>query len=293
MAAFVERTACGLEAVRLATEVLQRGRLSHPTKGLWDSGDVQWWWRQPRASDSIDQPFWFDADGPVAGVLLTSWNDWWQLDVLRTPPDRDDPLLDQVWSRAVSHLADVSPTGNVEAYLQASDVSLATRVVADGFDKVEDDGEYGGTTWMAAADVPGMPELPDGYRLTDRVRHPDGPHWLAARNGPETEARLRQTSLYDPSLDMAIVTSDGGTAAYGLFWFDPVTLVGMLEPMRTADAHQRRGLGKSLVVSGCRRLAEHGAERLKVGYATQVAHALYAGAGFQLAEIDVGYRRTF
>jgi GNAT superfamily N-acetyltransferase len=56
-----------------------------------------------------------------------------------------------------------------------------------------------------------------------------------------------------------------------LFWFDPVTLVGLVEPMRVEDEYQRRGLARVLVTNGLDRLARNGAHRLKVGVQTDAA----------------------
>jgi GNAT superfamily N-acetyltransferase len=103
---------------------------------------------------------------------------------------------------------------------------------------------------------------------------------MIARNGEAVEPRLRQCSLYDPTLDLAIEDADGRPAGYALFWFDPATLVGLLEPMRVEDGYQRRGLARMLLTNGLDRLARKGARRLKVGFETDAARNLYLGAGF-------------
>ncbi len=69
-----EVRARGTEALALATYLLQRVRLDDPTGGLWEAADMQWWARTPRPSDEIDQVFWMDEHGPVAGVVLTCWS---------------------------------------------------------------------------------------------------------------------------------------------------------------------------------------------------------------------------
>ena len=75
-------------------------------------------------------------------------------------------------------------------------------------------------------------------------------------------------------------------AGYALFWFDPTTLVGLLEPMRVDDEYQRRGLARMLLTNGLDRLARKGARRLKVGFATDAARNLYLGAGFVQTSVD-------
>jgi len=131
--------------------------------------------------------------------------------------------------------------------------------------------------------------LPEGFVLVDRAHERTGPHPMRRRSGDEVEARLLQCSLYDPALDLAVEVADGQAAGYALFWFDPVTEVGLVEPMRVEDAYQRRGLARALLTAGLDRLAKRGARRLKVGYATNVARGLYVGAGFQVTSTTSSY----
>jgi predicted N-acetyltransferase YhbS len=115
---------------------------------------------------------------------------------------------------------------------------------------------------------------------------------MRRRNGELVEIRLRQTSLYDPGLDLAVETGDGDVVGYALFWFDPVTAVGLVEPMRVEDAYQRRGLARAMLTAGVDRLAERGARRVKVGYVTDAACSLYVGAGFSVTSTTRSYRLT-
>jgi GNAT superfamily N-acetyltransferase len=149
--------------------------------------------------------------------------------------------------------------------------------------------------WLVAADRPAVPALPAGYRLVDRwVRGVDTApvHPMVARNGPAVEARLRQTSLYDPKLDLAVLAPEGSVAAYSLFWHDPVTGVGLVEPVRVEDEHAGRGIGYAMISAGLDRLARAGATRLKVGWESARAGDLYARLGFADEETFTTYRST-
>ena len=112
---------------------------------------------------------------------------------------------------------------------------------------------------------------------------------MRRRSGDNVEARLLQCSLYDPELDLAVEAADGPVAGYALFWFDPVTEVGLLEPMRVESGYQRRGLARALLTAGLDRLAQQGARQLKVGYATDIARSLYTSAGFQVTSTTRSY----
>ena len=150
-------------------------------------------------------------------------------------------------------------------------------------------GERSGITWMDAGDRPNIAPLPEGFVLVDRARETTRPHPMRQRSGEGVEARLRQCSLYDPALDLAVETADGRVAGYALFWFDPVTEVGLVEPMRVEDEYQRRGLARAMLTAGLDRLAKRGARRLKMGYATDAARALYVGAGFRVTSTSTSY----
>jgi predicted N-acetyltransferase YhbS len=75
-----------------------------------------------------------------------------------------------------------------------------------------------------------------------------------------------------------MVEAPGGqVAGYGLFWADPVTGVGLVEPMRTEDGHQGRGIASHVLAAGLERLAARGCQRLKVSNDL----GLYLRAGFR------------
>ena len=98
--AIAEVQAKGLEYLALATELLQRARLADEEAGLWEAADLQWWWRTPRRSDAVDQLFWIDDEGPVAGVVLTDWGSAWGCDLIVVPGVTTVPLS-TLWGRAV------------------------------------------------------------------------------------------------------------------------------------------------------------------------------------------------
>jgi RimJ/RimL family protein N-acetyltransferase len=106
---------------------------------------------------------------------------------------------------------------------------------------------------------------------------------MIGRSGPAVETRLRQTSLYRPDLDLVVLDRDDSVAAYGLFWFDPETATGLVEPMRTEDAHQQRGLARHVLTAGIDRLTEAGATRIKICFepGNPASRTLYLSVGFQ------------
>jgi predicted N-acetyltransferase YhbS len=289
----------GLPYLRLATTLLQRMRLATPAGeitsaggitpagAIWEAADIQWWWRQERATDRDGHLFWLDEDSePLAAVICTDFGHSLQCDVLILP---DDPAFERtVWQAAIARTnAAATQTGvaskPAEFPVRAGDAVGTAELAAAGFGP---DGQPGvvscwleAARWLEASDQPAIPALVPGYRLHSRADAPERPHPLVARNGAQVEQRLRQCSLYRPELDLMVEAPDGQIAGYGLFWADPVTGVGLVEPMRTEQAHQGRGIASHILASGLDRLAAHGCRQLKVSNDI----GLYLRSGFRPA----------
>ena len=262
----------GARYLQLATALLQRMRLSSPTGGIWEAADVQWWSRQERPSDEHGQLFWLDGQGePVAAVIVTDFFRSVQCDALALPGDSGFERA--VWQKALRRVTALEVA--VEFPVRSDDAAGLAELAEAGYRPAGEPGVV--ATWLAAARRPQIPALAPGYRLVSRADDAGRLHPLAARNGHEAEARLRQCSLYRPDLDLAVEAPVGQIAGYGIFWADPVTRVGLVEPMRTEDAHQRRGIASHLLAAGLERLAAGGCERLKVSNDI----SLYLRAGFE------------
>jgi GNAT superfamily N-acetyltransferase len=279
-----EVRASGREYLALATELLRRARLADPAAGLWEAADLQWWWPTPRPSDDVEQLFWVDDEGPVAAAILTDWGRAWGCDPIIVP-HTSGVRLTSIWAAAVAAIEALG-LETVEVLARDDDRELLDLLARAGFAAGD---ERSGTTWLTAQDRPEIAPVPEGFLLVDRARQASKPHPMRLRNGEQVEARLREASLYDPALDLAVEAGDGETAGYALFWFDPVTEVGLVEPMRVEDHFQRRGLARALLTAGLGRLSQRGARRFKVGYSSDVARALYLGAGFRVTATDRSY----
>jgi predicted N-acetyltransferase YhbS len=146
------------------------------------------------------------------------------------------------------------------------------------------------TAWMDVAERRRPGPLPAGIRV-DSYR--DGRHPMATRNGEGVAQRLAECSLYRTDLDLAVLDGDE-VVGYALFWADPVTRVGLLEPMRIEASHQGRGLSKVLIAEGLDRLARAGCTRLKVTFDPHntAAARLYAGAGYRPRSAEHSWTRA-
>jgi GNAT superfamily N-acetyltransferase len=272
----------GREALDAATVLLQRTRREHPTAGLYEAADLQWWWAQgPRRSDELPQLFWFDgADRPAAAVIATAWAAHVQLDPLVLPGAAAE-WIDAVVGRGLAH-ARACGIDAVELEVDRADAALRGALAARGFAPAG--GGYD-ELWLDVAERAPVSALAAGYRLASRADTPHAAHHMlrTGRHHPDLPARLAQMSLYRPDLDLVIHDRAGGVAAYALCWFDPTSATGLVEPVRTEDAHQRRGLARHLLTVGIGRLAGAGAKRVKICHdtANDVAGRLYRSVGFR------------
>ena len=259
MGALDEGHRVGLDALATLTNLLQRCRADHPTIGLFEAADLQWWWRVERVTDAVPQLFWFDADGRAeAAAILTAWTDRIALDPI-VLPGAPREVVEHVMDRGLAHAA--SHGFDSVGLEVADDDRVLLEVLAERGFTVGDLGVV--ESWLDADARPPVSPLHGGYRLTTRADTLDRPHHMISerRGHPDPEPRLRQTSLYRADLDLVVLDASDAVAAYGLFWFDPVTATGLVEPMRTEDEHQRRGLARHVLTAGVDLLARAGARR--------------------------------
>jgi RimJ/RimL family protein N-acetyltransferase len=269
----------GIQYLDEVTMLMQRVRSAHPTAGQFEAADFQWWWRKPRATDDLPQLFWFNDEGrPEAAVIATDWGDSVSLDPIAMP-DATPDWIAHIVERGIAH-ANEAGFDTVDIVIDRADGVMADVLADHGYTSMEDETIE---SWLAAVDRPETSPLLSDYRLASRLDTVTAPHHMIHRNGPDVEARLRQTSLYRPDLDLAVLDSRDRIAAYGLFWFDPETATGLIEPMRTEDDHQRRGLARHVLTTGIDLLVDAGADRIKICFEPDnpASKNLYLNVGFE------------
>lgn len=208
------------------------------------------------------------------------------------PAYRSTRLEDEMLAVAEEHLAISMPDGStrLRVWSQAQDALRQSLLHQRGYQKGSL-AEY--QRWQSLqGSLPGA-QPPAGYTLRalgDRGElparswlswiafHPDEPP--ERYEGWEWYLNIQRIPLYRRDLDLVAVAEDGELAAFCTVWFDDVTRTGVFEPVGTARAHQRRGLGKALLCEGLRRLKHLGAIAASVGSYSEPAGALYSSAGF-------------
>jgi predicted N-acetyltransferase YhbS len=273
---------------RLLVEVLARtGPPAYATIGNLD------WSRcaedDPNAIYQVQ--FWFDGDRLVA----FAWPSGDQVEIVVHP---DYPVLFEAalaWAEADHH--DRGPEAGsspLRAFSYSRDETRQAVLTARGY---RNTGEASVYYAQAIGDIPTAPRLPPGYS----IRHVRGEEDAEARAAvqrsafestfmtAERHARVRAAPTYRPELDIVVEAPDGTFAAFALVWFDEANRLGVFEPVGTAVDHQRRGLGRAVMVEGLRRLAGLGARVacVQTGVDEEPARRLYQATGF--IELDRCY----
>ncbi len=284
----------GRDYLRAATALLLRAQAEDTMAGLFEAGDIQWWWKDEAGFAATRHSFWLDDEGaPLACLLIVetaaSAKGPGGIECeLLWRPSADAIVRRDVLPVALSRVAalEVPAGGDVSVTVDERDGNLRRRVEATGFrhEPTRDIVQM----WQRPGAPPAPVPLPAGLRFEDdRSRAADQPHHLAKRNGEHVADKLRETSLYQPELDLAVRTEGGEVAAYCLCWLDRANRVGLFEPVRTEEPFQRRGIGRALLTEGIRRMMAGGAELIKVvrDRDNAAARGLYASVGF-----DEGFR---
>lgn len=268
---------------RLLVEILARtGPPAYATTGNLD------WWRC--SEDNLDAVYrtqlWFDSERLVA----FAWPSEDQVDIIVHP---DFPTLHHMalaWAEA-DYIGREPEAGRspLRAFSFSRDEARQAVLTARGYRNTGEASVFYGQTINGF--LP-MPALPPGYRL----RHVRGEEDAEARAAFESDfmtaerhARVRAAPTYRPELDIVVEAPDGALAAFALVWFDATNRLGVFEPVGTAVAFQRRGLGRAVMVEGLRRLAglEARVACVETGVDEEPARRLYQATGF--IELDRNY----
>ncbi|ACR80496.1 MULTISPECIES: GNAT family N-acetyltransferase [Kosmotoga] len=116
-------------------------------------------------------------------------------------------------------------------------------------------------------------EIPARSWASWRAFHPNEPD--EKYDGWEWYHNIQKQPLYRRDLDIVAVAPEGEIAAFCTIWYDDFTRTGYIEPVGTVPEHQRRGLGKTVMLEGLRRLKRMGAVVAFVSGFSTAANALY------------------
>jgi mycothiol synthase len=230
---------------------------------------------------------WETDDGQIAAVLNSEGLRQAFLQV--HPGYKSAGLEDQMIALAEERLRGPSQRGGSVLWVwsDAGDTQRQDILVKHGFTHISEKDEH---QWMRDLENP-IPDNPvkQGYmiRQMDGVAELPSRSWASWRAFHSDEAdenyqgdwtwyqNIQKAPLYRPELDLVAIEPNGAVVAFTTIWYDEATRSGYFEPVGTIPEHQRRGLARSLLCEGGRRLKSLGATQAMVVGGSFHANALY------------------
>lgn len=271
-------------------------------------GDLSWMSRDHTHRElALDIRLWEDTSGTLIAWAYFRANGEFNIFVVPDSGYAEDPaLLDALLAFVDDAQRDAERAGDPPVTLTTYGINLARspldRALAAALERrgFEADATPSSSTLTGPLDTLPADTLPSGYHF-DWVRTPE---LLTGRVEAHRRAfapsdlsvkryqRVQRTWAYRPELDRLVVTADGEVVAFCTAWFDEYNAAGLLEPVGTHPAHQRRGLARAVCLDACRALRALGARNAQVGFNSEAGFATYISLGFQLAGEEQTYSKV-
>ena len=276
----------------------------------WQAADLDYWrwhWSENLEQGALDDFFlWETADGRIAAALTHGDVG---VNYLQVHPDAQSRELEEAMIRVAEREMTIAVDGGgrkLAILADEDDHEREEMLRSRGYERFVSP-DYGERKRGRDLDSPvNVPEVPSGYRLQSmgdpsalparslaswRAFHPDEPDDGADPTG-SWYANVQRAPMYRRDLDVVVVAEDGEIASFCTALFDDVTRTGLLVLVGTATGHQRRGLGRTVVLEAMRRLKAMGATWATVYSYEPPAHALYASAGLETIVRAYAWRKT-
>ena len=254
-------------------------------------GDLQWW----LFYTDLPQPVWqsnirlMKEDGRLFGWVLFSPAEN-AFDVYVTPDLHDTRREYELLTWAVEKMSGLDRIQTV--WVAEGDAARIHWLEENGF--IADE-EHLVLFKRTLSGVPDGPPLPAGFDLrSSRGTEQDARLRSAASHAAfgsekpfedywQRTWRFMQSPVYVPEHEIFVTAGDGRVASFCIIWTDPLNRIGLFEPVGTHPDFHRRGLGKSLLFEGLRRLRSGGMHEAGVCTLSSnlAAIHLYESAGFQ------------
>ena len=234
-----------------------------------------------------DVYLWETDEGAIAAVLNRegAGQAFLQIDPAHKTTDLDEQMI----TLAEGHLRTQSRRGGLVLWIWSDSGDIQRRGILErgGYTHIADADEY---QWRRNLELP-IPDSParEGYTIRAlgevselparswaswRAFHPDEPD-KDYDNDYSWYLNIQSAPLYRRDLDLVAIAPAGEVAAFTTIWYDDATRSGYFEPVGTMPEHQRRGLARSLLCEGMRRLKKMGATQAMTFGGEPPANALY------------------
>jgi ribosomal protein S18 acetylase RimI-like enzyme len=263
-------------------------------------GDVVWrYCRHPRPVAAALLPMWVDRSGRA--VACAVMDPAGGADVAVHPDYRSESfmasILDVIEQRRRGALAGESRAGGLTVGCFEGDTSGEKLLTGRGYRAT---GKGYVHLLRRLDNLPGEVGAPAGYRVGAMGTRERFEQTLAAgravygRSNLDSDRYARMMAAgFSPDQDVTAVDGDGRVVAACIWWYDPVSRAGELEPVGCHPDHRRRGLGRAVVLEALRRLRSVGGGSAVVyaGSGNEAALAFYESCGFGRVAVDRDFHK--
>lgn len=290
----------GMHDLHAMLDLLAEGRQADNGTYYIHRGDLQWWLFYTDVPPEIWQSqirLWME-NGRMVGWALVS-PDEHAFDVYTVPDLRGDPRECEMLAWAAEQMSALE--GIQTIWIAEDDETRIRWLEENGFTLAEKHLLHFRRSLSASLNAPSLPE---GFSLRSSRGEEDAhlrsvtSHAAFGSNRPFEEywprtLRFMQSPVYVPEHEIFIVSPHGEIVAFCIVWTDELNRIGHFEPVGTHPDFQRKGLGKSLLLEGLRRLKSEGMNAACVctNFDNLPAVHLYESVGFQKIKRLLTYRK--
>lgn len=293
-----------LDAMR---DLLRQGRLANNGSYYVHPGDLNWWlFYPPLAHDLWGSIYLWDdpqEEGRILGWALIP-PDGWTIDVVLRPDLRGQPLAWEMVHWVARRAWRLAKSAGCEHsgmfWVSEQDMLLRNWLLGQGYELAE---RYVHMVCHLSHPLPAAP-LPEGILVRSsqglaEVRQRARAQYGAFDSSADFEryvarfTRFMQSPVYDPDCDVVAVSPEGQIGAFCIVWPDPLTGVGLFEPVGTHPDFQRKGLGKAVMREALERLRQRGMAQaiLTTPQDNLPATQLYQSVGFRIDGYLLCYKK--
>ena len=293
----------GLKDLNSMLDLLSEGSKANNGTHYVHRGDLQWWLfytDTPQETWQSNIHLWMEDERLIGWTLLSP--DEGSFDVFTVPELRGDPREAEMLAKAVDELSELDELQNI--WTANDDAERRKWFEENGF-TLDEEHAFVYFHHSLSGPIPD-PVLPTGFTLrTSRGTEEDArlrsvaSHAAFGSQKPFEEYwprtwRFMQSPIYVPECEIFVIAPDGQIAAYCVIWTDEITKVGHFEPVGTHPDFQRKGLGKSLLFEGLRRLKSEGMSEADVctNHDNPAAIRLYESVGFKQTKRLLTFKQT-
>jgi mycothiol synthase len=278
-------------------EVLKQGRMADNGTYYVHTGDLKWWlYYPPLERDLWDHIYLWDDNanpGRLLGWALIS-PEWVGMDVYTQPDLRGSQLARNMYLWAEEKATQVVYQNGKQTihslWVSHDDAVLLEHYHGQGFclgrgvaHMVRDLDEQlplvSSMDGFVLRNCNGMMEVSQRAAAQYAAFDSKAPFQLYQRRFEN----FMRSPIYQPELDIVAVSLAEQIVSFCIIWIDPISQVGLFEPVGTHPDFQRKGLGKAVMQKGLKIMQECGMQKAVVSTQEDNLPAidLYKSVGFQ------------